>query len=52
MGSQQQTDMLTGSGFQVELRGHDLDILQEQAKDVADLLADLDQALAVYESHL
>ena len=37
-GSQQQTEMLTGSGYQIELRGYDLEVLHEEANDLADLL--------------
>jgi HAE1 family hydrophobic/amphiphilic exporter-1 len=41
-GSQQQTSMLTGSGYQVELRGYDLDILKLEAIAIADLLASVE----------
>jgi len=34
-GSQQQTAMLTGSGYQVEIRGNDLDVLKTQAEAMA-----------------
>jgi HAE1 family hydrophobic/amphiphilic exporter-1 len=34
-GSQQQTAMLTGSGYQVEIRGHELDTLKLQAETLA-----------------
>ena len=37
-GSQQQTAMLTGSGYQVQLRGYDLDILKAEATKIAGLL--------------
>lgn len=37
-GSQQQTSMLTGSGYQVQLSGHDLDVLKAEAIDIATLL--------------
>lgn len=41
-GSQQQTEMLTGSGLQVELRGYDLDVLKTEAQTIADLIATVD----------
>ncbi len=37
-GSQQQTDMLTGSGFQVQLKGYDLDVLKAEAEKIANLI--------------
>ena len=36
-GSQQQTDMLTGSGYQVEIRGFDLNVLKDEAIAIATL---------------
>ncbi len=41
-GSQQQTDMLTGSGYQVQLRGYDLDTLKEEAEKIAVLIRAVD----------
>ena len=41
-GSQQQTAMLTGSGVQVELHGHDLEVLKEEATKIADILETID----------
>jgi HAE1 family hydrophobic/amphiphilic exporter-1 len=41
-GSQQQTDMLTGSGYQVEIRGYDLNVLKEQAIAIGLLLEDVE----------
>ena len=46
-GSQQQTSMLTGSGYQVELRGYDLDELKNQAEEVADLFRTVEGVLEV-----
>ena len=41
-GSQQQTSMLTGSGYQVELKGYDLDILKAEATKIAAIIAGVD----------
>jgi HAE1 family hydrophobic/amphiphilic exporter-1 len=41
-GSQQQTDVLTGSGMQIEVRGYDLDILKEEAVQIASLIENVD----------
>ncbi|MCF7925537.1 MAG: efflux RND transporter permease subunit [Candidatus Izimaplasma sp.] len=41
-GSQQQTEMLTGSGLQVVLLGYDLDILQQEAKAIASLISGIE----------
>ena len=41
-GSQQMTGMLTGSGMQVEIHGHELQELRVQAEAVASLLAGID----------
>lgn len=41
-GSQQQTAMLTGSGIQIELHGHDLDELKAEANKIAAILEDID----------
>jgi HAE1 family hydrophobic/amphiphilic exporter-1 len=46
-GSQQQTSMLTGSGYQVELRGYDLDILKTEARSIADALAAVEGVVEV-----
>lgn len=35
-GSQQQTAMLTGSGYQVEIRGYEIETLKTQAQNLAD----------------
>ncbi len=40
-GSQQQTDVLTGSGMQIEIRGYDLDILKTTALDIASIVEDV-----------
>ena len=37
-GSQQQTEMLTGSGLQVDLIGYDLDMLQDEAIAISDVI--------------
>jgi HAE1 family hydrophobic/amphiphilic exporter-1 len=41
-GSQQQTDMLTGSGFQVQLKGYDLDILKSKAEELTTIIAPIE----------
>ena len=41
-GSQQQTAMLTGSGYQVELKGHNLDTLKTEANKIALILGAVD----------
>ncbi len=41
-GSQQQTSMLTGSGYQVQLRGYDLDVLKTEAEDLAALISNVE----------
>ncbi|QMS84757.1 efflux RND transporter permease subunit [Candidatus Xianfuyuplasma coldseepsis] len=46
-GSQQQTDMLTGSGFQLEIRGYDLDVLKATAQELADIVATVEGVEAV-----
>ncbi|AIO18437.1 Swarming motility protein SwrC [Candidatus Izimaplasma bacterium HR1] len=46
-GSQQQTSMLTGSGYQVELRGYDLEVLKTEANEIAGLLSDVEGVLEV-----
>ncbi len=46
-GSQQQTSMLTGSGYQVELRGYDLDILKAEATKIANNLSSVEGVIEV-----
>lgn len=46
-GSQQQTSMLTGSGYQVELRGYDLDVLKAEATKIASLIGSVDGVIEV-----
>lgn len=41
-GSQQQTSMLTGSGIQIRLEGHDLQVLKTEAEEIATLLGSVD----------
>ena len=41
-GSQQQTEMMTGSGYQVQLKGYDLVTLKEEALEIADIISDVD----------
>jgi HAE1 family hydrophobic/amphiphilic exporter-1 len=37
-GSQQQTDMLAGSGYQLQLKGYDLDVLKAEAIEIAGII--------------
>ncbi len=46
-GAQMQTEMLTGSGFQVELRGHDLDVLRNEANKLVDIFEGIDGVASV-----
>ena len=46
-GAQMQTEMLTGSGFQVELTGHDLDVLKAEANKLVDLFVDVEGVASV-----
>lgn len=46
-GSQQQTSMLTGSGIQIQLQGHDLQQLKAEAEKVAELLSSIDGLIDV-----
>lgn len=41
-GSQQTTAMLTGNGIQVEITGYDIPTLQQEAKDIATLIEEVD----------
>lgn len=41
-GSQQQTEMLTGSGLQVEIVGYDLDMLQDEALAITEIIENID----------
>ncbi len=46
-GSQQMTTMLTGSGYQVELKGSDLEVLKAQAKNLANEMALVEGVISV-----
>ncbi|MEC9485683.1 MAG: efflux RND transporter permease subunit [Candidatus Izemoplasma sp.] len=41
-GSQQQTQMLTGSGLQVDIIGYDLDMLRDEASAISQVIRDID----------
>ncbi|MCF7926650.1 MAG: efflux RND transporter permease subunit [Candidatus Izimaplasma sp.] len=41
-GSQQQTEAMTGSGIQVQLKGYDLDTLKEEAKKIKSIMSSVD----------
>jgi HAE1 family hydrophobic/amphiphilic exporter-1 len=46
-GAQMQTEMLTGSGFQVEISGHDLDVLKIEADHLVELFSNVDGVASV-----
>jgi len=46
-GSQQQTEMLTGSGYQVQLKGYDLDVLKAEANEIASIIGSVEGVLEV-----